>query len=118
MADEIRSVRILQHRLSPLEADLRIIVEVDEPTGAELRGRVRGPVCPGTETVQIAYSLRTVTTEEESAGRSLIARVVIPEPNLWTRETPFVYEAVVELWCNGRQIDSTACSFGLSLSSA
>ncbi|HYT95227.1 MAG TPA: hypothetical protein VEL76_41300 [Gemmataceae bacterium] len=117
MAGAIGSVQIQQHRLSPMEADLRIIVEVDEPTGAELRGRVHGPKCPGTETIQLAYPLRPVATSEGAADQFLAARVVIPEPNLWTQETPFVYEAVVELWRNGRQIDSMTHTFGLSLRS-
>ncbi len=110
MAGAIGSVQIQQHRLSPMEADLRIIV-------AELRGRVHGPKCPGTETIQLAYPLRPVATSEGAADQFLAARVVIPEPNLWTQETPFVYEAVVELWRNGRQIDSMTHTFGLSLRS-
>jgi hypothetical protein len=115
MADAIRSVRVEQHRLSAMEADLRIIAEVAASSGAELRGRVHGPICPGTETVQTAYPLRTVVSSYGPASSALTARVVIPEPNLWSRETPFHYEAVIELWEGGCRIDSMTHSFGLSL---
>ncbi len=115
MPDAIRSVRVMQHRLTPMEADLRIVVEVDNPAGAELRGRVHGPMCPGIETVQVAYPVRLAAGVEGTGDRCLTARVVIPEPNLWTCDTPFVYEAVLELWRDGRRVETTTHSFGLSM---
>ena len=33
-------------------------------------------------------------------------RVLIPEPNLWKPETPFTYEGVIELWHDGKKIES------------
>jgi hypothetical protein len=115
MAGGIRSIRILQHRLTPMEADVRAVVEVEDLTGAELRGRVHGPMCPGTDTIQVAYPFRALPPSDGPGGQVLAARALIPEPNLWSPETPFVYEAAVELWRDGKRVDSQTQTFGLSL---
>jgi hypothetical protein len=38
-------------------------------------------------------------------ANSLAARVLIPEPNLWTDATPFVYEGTLDLWQDGQRED-------------
>ena len=45
-----------------------------------------GPRCPGVSTIEIAYAVKAITTESTNA---LMARVIIPEPNLWTEKKPF-----------------------------
>jgi hypothetical protein len=87
---------------------------VDVVTPAtELRGRLMGPRCPGVSTIEIAYPLRPLSAE----GNTLTARVLIPEPNLWTEATPFVYEGPVELWQDGQCCDATRVTVGLKLGS-
>jgi hypothetical protein len=103
MANRIKSVTVQQERLSTLEAEMRIRVDV-EASGhdAQVRGQLVGPKCPGVETVEVSYPLRPV----QSGGPELLARVVVPEPNLWTEDRPFVYEGVVELWAGGVKRDA------------
>jgi hypothetical protein len=47
----------------------------------------------------------------------LAAQVLIPEPNLWTEATPFVYDGTVELWQDGQRCDTARVSVGLKLGS-
>jgi hypothetical protein len=75
----------------------------------EVRGQVVGPTCPGITTVEIAYPLVRVEASETTAT----LKGVIPEPNLWTREAPFVYAVRVEVLVEGRQTDTRACVLAL-----
>ncbi len=75
----------------------------------EVRGRVVGPQCPGITTVEIAYPLVRV----EAGENTIMLKGVIPEPNLWTREAPFVYAVSVEVLVEGRQTDTRACVLAL-----
>jgi glycosyl hydrolase family 2 len=110
MTNRITRVEVLQQRLSTLEAELMVRVEAATMTpGMELRGRLVGPKCPGIESVQVAYPLRPLP----AAGSVLVARVTIPEPNLWTEEQPFVYEGVVEVWHGGVKCDSASFTIAL-----
>jgi hypothetical protein len=36
--------------------------------------------------------------------------VLIPEPNVWTEATPFVYEGTLELWQDGERQDQAPIS--------
>jgi hypothetical protein len=110
MSNRIRHVTMQHRRVSPAEADLLVIVEADRvDTGTELRGTLIGPKCPGVETVQIAYKLRSAQRPDQPHN-SLAGRIVIPEPNLWTSETPFIYDGTVELWQDGERCDNRAIS--------
>jgi hypothetical protein len=74
-------------RLDPILADLRLEF-AGLAEGAEVRGRLMGPRCPGITTVEIAYHVRRVEAS--------VYQVLIPEPTLWTPERPYVYEGPVE----------------------
>jgi Glycosyl hydrolases family 2 len=112
MSNRIRNTRIDIRRLSPAEAEVWVTVELEVVTsGSELRGKVTGPRCPGVTTVEIAYALLPLTRERQDYA--LLARVVIPEPNLWTEATPFVYNARVELWEQGQRVDVANVAVGL-----
>ena len=112
MSNRILRTTLHQKRLSTAVAELWIVVEVERVTPTtELRGRLSGPKCPGSETVQIAYPLRMLP----STGEALVARILIPEPNLWTAETPFVYEGTVELWQDGELHDRAVVVTGFKM---
>jgi hypothetical protein len=112
MSNRIRKTMIEVRRLSPAEAEVWVCVEVDAVTPTtELRGRLTGPRCPGVTTVEVAYAFRPLTSTD--APPSLTVRAVIPEPNLWTEETPFVYDGHIELWQDGEQCDGAAVSVAL-----
>jgi hypothetical protein len=102
MGNRIVDLQVQTHRLTPMEAELWILVRAETSTPAtELRGRFVGPKCPGVTTVEVGYPLRPFADMRES----LKARVVIPEPNRWEEQCPFVYDGVVELWHYGQCCD-------------
>src|SRR5262249_62180662 len=103
MRNRIRATNVEIRRLSAAEAEVWVIAELEVVnTGTELRVRLVGPHCPGVSTVQVAYPLRPPPRAAESPG-SLAVRALIPEPNLWTEETPFFYEGPLELWQDGQR---------------
>jgi hypothetical protein len=112
--NSIIDVELLERMLDPVQAELWVRVKVATHTEAtEVRGRLAGPRCPGIDTVEVAYPLRSLAGPQEASGNTIIRRVVIPEPNFWTAETPFLYEAVVELWEDGQRIDERRFSYKL-----
>jgi hypothetical protein len=113
MSNHIRNTRIDIRRLSPAEAEVWISVEPETVTpGTELRGKLTGPRCPGVTTVEVAYPLLPIPPVAMQAN-TVAARVVIPEPNLWTEATPFLYTAHTELWEQGERADIASLSVGL-----
>ena len=114
MSNRIKRTTIVQRRASPLEAELWIVVEVDfVNAGTELRGRLVGPKCAGVETIQVAYPIRMIPRPADQPENAVVGRVVIPEPNLWTREILFFYEGVVELWQDEVKCDESALTVSL-----
>jgi hypothetical protein len=105
MSNRILNVELHTRRADVAEAEVWVsaVAERLTPT-TELRGRLVGPKCPGVTTVEVAYALRPFPhPPAELAG--LVGRVVIPEPNLWEPERPFVYDGVIELWQDGERCD-------------
>jgi hypothetical protein len=102
MTNRIIDVTVSNYRLDPHETELRIHVEVADITSTtEIRGRLVGPRCEYSTTVEIAYPMREV----ERSPNHVVVRVVIPEANWWEPETPFLYEGPVELWQDGKLCD-------------
>jgi hypothetical protein len=84
---ELSNIVIETRRLSPVEAELWISVEDgDNDSSVDLSGRARGPLCKYASTVEISYPLRPL---KGAPGRT--KRLLIPEPSLWTPQTPFLY---------------------------
>ena len=91
---KIVSMRFEIVRVTPAVADFLVHVELDGPVyGYEVVGRAMGPQCPGISTVEVVYPM----TAADTSSHALSLRCVIPEPNLWTLETPFTYAALVEI---------------------
>jgi hypothetical protein len=86
-------------RLTPTEAEVILSVNLaaDAPAGAELAGRVIGPSCRYAETIEIAYPLRPLPPAPGLPPTRMAARAVVPEPNWWAPETPFLYRVNCEL---------------------
>jgi hypothetical protein len=93
----IDRVDVLDHRLDPAEAEIWITVvpHWESPT-ATVRGRLVGPRCQYSSTVEVGYLLRPVPRPPEGLV-GLTMRVNIPEPSLWDPESPFLYQGPVEL---------------------
>jgi hypothetical protein len=101
---KIVQLTVEQKRLSTAEAELWVVVHVEErDVTTEMRGSLVGPRCAKAETVQIAYPLKSI--ERPGFGHALVGRIIIPEPNCWTPEMPFVYEGSVELWQAGKCVE-------------
>jgi hypothetical protein len=108
MPNRIRKLTVELRRVSPAEADVWVKAELDAVTPTtELRGKLVGPRCPGVTTIELAYPFRPPPSAPAAGANTLAARVVIPEPNLWTDQTPFVYEGSLELWEEGERCDTS-----------
>jgi hypothetical protein len=106
----IERMQITNGRLDPVEAELWVHVDLEHATSnVQLRGRLIGPRCPYSSTVEVAYPFQELV--QEGAHRRL--RAIIPEPCWWDPETPFLYEGLVELWHAGQRCDQIPIRHGL-----
>jgi hypothetical protein len=113
----IRETRVEIRRLTPTEADVWFIAELDSVSpGTELRGRLVGPKCPGVTTVEVPYVLCRPRGLDADSPKNLAVHALIPEPNMWTEQTPFVYEGPLELWQDNKLCDVVSLSVGLKFS--
>jgi Glycosyl hydrolases family 2 len=116
MNNHIRKTTIEVRQLSAAGAEVWLTAELDRVTSAtELRGALTGPRCPGVTTVEVAYPLRPLPRTGTEPANTLTMRAVIPEPNLWTPATPFVYEGRIELWQDDNRADVAPLAVGLRL---
>jgi hypothetical protein len=115
MTNRIKEIRVFEGRLDPAEAEVCIAVYSEALTSTtQVRGRLMGPSCLYATTVEVAYPLRELSREYESLGTPHITvRALIPEPNLWTPATPFLYRGVVELWQGGQCCERVPITRGL-----
>jgi hypothetical protein len=112
MSNRIRHVEARDRSLSPAQAEVHVLVTPEQRTPTtEVRGRLMGPSCPYSNTVEVAYTLRLLA--EATEGEALACRVIIPEPSLWEPESPFLYRGPVELWQDGARQDRVTVSHGL-----
>jgi len=88
MHDPLDDLQILQRRLDLIDAELWI---VGPP---EMTGRLAGPKTRCASTIEIPFYLQKIPHPNAPAGGQ---RVLIPEPNLWSPETPYLYEAKLDL---------------------
>jgi len=114
MANRIKHYRILVGPATPAEAWIGISVYPERLTSVtQVRGRLVGPRCPFATTVEVAYPTREQSREYETTGTpKIMLRVIIPEPNLWEPETPFLYQGPLELFQGKEHCDTVqiACS--------
>ncbi len=113
MSGLIQHVQVDDVSLAPAQAELRVTVILNHDwDNAEVRGRLMGPRCHYSRTVEIAYPLRPLAGPAHEA-RSRSFRVVIPEASLWDLQSPFLYEGPVELWQGGQRLEKAWISHGL-----
>ena len=109
MKNRIRDVVVVNHRLDPVETELYVHVLVASLTPTtEVKGRLTGPHCAVSSTIEIAYPLR-----ELERGDHVVLRVVIPEPSWWEPETPFLYTGPLELWQDGQLCERVQINHGI-----
>lgn len=115
MDNRIRQITVLDGPLIPAQAEvwISVVPEKQTPT-TELRGRLMGPRCPFSNTVEIAYPLAAAPLNHIPPGMpGVVRRVIIPEACLWEPESPFLYQGPIELWQDGRRCDHQMVSRGL-----
>ena len=114
MSERIRSRDHPAHAwLTPTEAELGVSVSVDRATpGLEILGRLMGPQCPYSTTIEVAYRLRMLPCPPGEPP-VLLGRVLIPEPSWWDVQSPFLYSGPVELWEGGQQVEEVRIRCGL-----
>jgi hypothetical protein len=103
--DPLPSHTVRVHRLDPTLAELHLTF-ANLPEDVEVRGRLMGPRCPGTSTVEVAYPLQRLAPG--------VYRVRIPEPVLWSAERPCVYEGPMEFRRKADVIGTRVVSVGLT----
>jgi hypothetical protein len=109
MPNRILDVVVVNYRLDPHETELRVHVKTEHLTPTtEIRGRLLGPRCAYSSTIEIAYALREV----ERSGH-LELRAVIPEASWWDPESPFLYDGAIELWHDGALGDRIEFGHGI-----
>src|SRR5690348_16124906 len=115
MDNLIRMLLVRNGPLTPTQAEVWITVIAEHKTPAtEVRGRLMGPRCRYSTTVEVAYPLRLPPPQHVPPGvLGLTMRVVIPEASLWEPESPFLYQGPIELCQDGRRCDRVHLSHGL-----
>lgn len=88
MSDPVDDLVVSERRLDLLDAELWIVGPSD------LSGRLTGPRSRYASTVEIPYYLQRIPNPEAPANAR---RAVIPDPSLWSPQTPFLYEAKLDL---------------------
>jgi len=115
MKNRIHRIQVQNRSLNPVSAEVWITVlpEHHTPT-TEVRGRLMGPRCPYSSTIEVAYPLRPLPTNQKQPDLSgLTVRAIIPEGSLWEPQCPFLYQGPVELWQDGQRCDQVILSHGL-----
>lgn len=113
MNPRIRSVLVRPVRLTPTEAELAIDLHCTElHSTTELRGRLMGPSCLYSTTIEVAYPIRMIS-RTAGAQPVLHGKVVIPEPAWWDPESPFLYHGPVELWEHESRVESAGIRIGV-----
>lgn len=115
MENRIRRIDVQDSSLDPVSAEVWISVLPEHYTATtEVRGRLMGPRCLYSSTIEVAYPLRPLPSGQkppESSG--LTVRAVIPEASLWEPQCPFLYQGPIELWQDGQRCDRVILSHGL-----
>jgi hypothetical protein len=106
MDNRILSVEVRDQVLTPASVELHVAVRTESRTPeTALHGRLMGPRCLFSSTVEVAYPLRQLPTTGKPDADELVARVVIPEASFWDPQSPFLYGGPVELWEADRRCD-------------
>jgi beta-galactosidase/beta-glucuronidase len=109
MTNRILDLVVHNHRLDPIETELRVYVRVAQLTAAtQIRGRLVGPRSEYATTVEIAYPLR-----ESARDDHIELRVLIPEPNWWSPQSPFLYTGAIELFEGETACERVPISHGI-----
>ena len=95
MTSKIQKLDLRVTLKDPTEPEVWVGVATSSPT--DVHGRLMGPRCRYSSTVEVAYPLRPTSRPLEGLA-GIVRRAVIPEASQWEPTHPFLYEGPVELW--------------------
>lgn len=111
--NRICRIEVRDRLVNPNEPEIWISVFPERQTAStEVRGRIMGPRCLYSTTVEVAYPLRPFAHLPDGMP-GLSRRVIIPEASFWDPDSPFLYQGPVELWEEDRLCDQATLTHGL-----
>lgn len=111
--NRICRVEVRDRLIDPTAPEVWISVFSERQTATtEVHGRLHGPRCLYTSTIEVAYPLRPFPQVPEGL-QGVSRRVIIPEASFWDPQSPFLYEGPIELWEDGQLRDQVTLSHGL-----
>ncbi len=103
-------LQIALTRWNPAEAEITFSLVPDDPSrNVELRGKLHGPHCLFSETIEVAYPIKPLPR----SGELVRSQVYLPDPCPWSPAAPFLYTAHYELWVDNERIVQEQRSLGL-----
>src|SRR5262249_16988932 len=117
MANSIKNILLHESRLEPAECELFLTVYPDEvSSNTQVSGRLIGPRCLYSTTVEVAYPVRESSRYYASIDiPRIVVRIIIPEASFWDPTSPFLYEGPLELWEAGNCVDRIQLRHGLRI---
>jgi hypothetical protein len=114
MSEITTSIRKHLVRLTQAEAEIRFLVSTSAG-GADLhiRGRLMGPRCPYSSTIEVAYPLKEIERSvNPTGGTSILLRTVIPDPSMWDPQSPFLYSGPLGIWQADQALEQNTVQIG------
>jgi hypothetical protein len=97
----------------PTEPEVWVgVVANGASASTEVRGRLMGPRCRYSTTVEVAYPFRPAPRPPQGL-EGVPRRAIIPEASAWEPTHPFLYEGPVELWDNDQRLDENVVRCGI-----
>lgn len=81
--------------------------------GLKITGRVEGPKCRYSHTLPARIPVRFRGVRTSDGRAELVGEAIVPDPNFWTSELPFLYRATVEVRCGEEIVVSYEQDFGI-----
>jgi hypothetical protein len=113
MSAVIEKVDLRLQLRDPTEPEVWVgVVANGASASAEVRGRLMGPRCRYSTTVEVAYPFRPAPRPPHGLD-GMPRRAIIPEASAWEPTHPFLYEGPVELWDNDQRLDEQVMRCGI-----
>jgi beta-galactosidase len=94
------------------QATIFVTTEVTNDGDADVVGRVRvALIDPAGKTVATAVSEQATIAARE--GQTFATHTIVWHPQIWSLETPSLYQAVTTLEIDGKMVDQEATTFGI-----
>lgn len=81
--------------------------------GLTIAGRVDGPKCRYSHTLPARIPVRFRGVKTTHGRAELIGEAIVPDPNMWTPELPFLYRATVEVRRGAEVLATYEQDFGI-----